>query len=633
MKRPSRQGKMMKLPVVFVIGCLLSLPCRLLAQGATVPKTNPIPVYVQIMPWFQTPETLGGTNWGWHWTMNNCNPNTIESNGERQIASYDYPLIGPYDSSDPYVIEYQMLLMKLSGIAGTTVDWYGESGSNGDEASLLSASNKIVSATQTYGLGVGVCLEDRFATSTSEVTTNINYFEQNYATQSNYIKVGSSNQPLMLLFGPITYQQPSQWATILSGVSQVPAIVPLQYQSSQVGTPPAVGEAAWIYQDKGTSDDLTVQKNFLANEAGKFSNSIGDAYVGYNDYYTAGGDPSAASGFVIPESDSNGQTLTETLDQDETYSKNISAIQIATWNDYGEGTMIEPTVQNGFTSLEQIQKFTGVPYGVSQLQLVYQLYEAREEFLGNSNEEAVLSQTSNDINQLDFTDAQKSLADAVSSAPATISTVNSLNLNGTAAFNLANDKLTINYSAGSDPVATIRSYLISGNNSGAWNGLGIDSSYAAANSSYALGYADSADPGNPAGLAPNTIEIMYTLVGDANLDGKVNGTDFTILATNFNQSVSSWDQGDLNYDGRVNGSDFILLAGNFNQSGASAADMAALDYFAAANGISLVNVPEPACAAMIGIATLGILRGRRSPRQFIRKTVRVTCISSIPSVT
>ena len=605
----------MKLPVFVVIGCLLSLPCRLLAQGATVPRTNPIPVYAQIMPWFQTPETLGGTNWGWHWTMNNCNPNTIEPNGQRQIASYYYPLIGTYDSSDPYVIEYQMLLMKLSGIAGTTVDWYGQEGSNGDEASLLSASNKIVAATQTYGLGVGVCLEDRFATSTSEVTANINYMEQNYATQSNYIKVGASKQPLTLLFGPITYQQPSQWTTILSGVSQTPALVPLQYQASQVGTPPAVGEAAWIYEDKGTSDELTVQQNFLANEAGKFSNSIGDAYVGYNDYYAAGGDPSAASGFVIPESDSNGQTLTETLNQDETYSSHISAIQVATWNDYGEGTMIEPTVQNGFTSLQQIQKFTGVPYGLSQLQLVYQLYEAREEFLGNSGEEAVLGQSSSDINQLDFPDAQKSLADAVSSAPATISLVNSLTLNGAAAFNLTNDKLTITYNSGSDPIATIRTYLDSGYNGGAWNGLGIDSSDVAANPSYALGYADSADPGNPAGLPAGTIEIMYTLLGDANLDGKVNGTDFNLMATNFNLAVSGWDQGDFNYDGVVNGSDFVLLADNFNQfasqSAVSAADLAALDSFAAANGISLANVPEPTCAGVMVMAGMGFLRRRR----------------------
>jgi hypothetical protein len=606
---------MMKLPVFVLIGCLLVLPSKLLAQGAVVPKTNPIPVYVQIMPWFQTPETLGGTNWGWHWTMNDRNPNIIDSDGEREIASNYYPLIGTYDSSDPNVIEYQMLLMKLSGISGTIVDWYGQQGSNGDEASLLSASNKIVSATQTYGLGVGVCLEDRFATSTSEVTDNINYMEQNYATQSNYIRVGASKSPLTLLFGPITYQQPSEWNTILSGVSTPPALVPLQYQASQVGSA-ATGEAAWIYQDSGTTDNLTVQQNFLANEAPKFSNSIGDAYVGYNDYYAAGGDPSAAAGFVIPESNSNGQTLTETLDQDQTYSKNISAIQIATWNDYGEGTMIEPTVQNGFSSLEQIQKFTGVPYGLSQLQLVYQLYEARTELAGNTAGQTTLNQVSSDINNLDFTDAHSSLATALASVPTTISNINSLTLNGTAALDLTNNQLLVEYSPGSDPIAAIRAYLTTGYDGGGWDGLGIQSSSASANRAYALGYADSADPGDPAGLAPDTIKIMYTLYGDANLDGVVSGDDFTILVSNLGKSVSAWDQGDFNYDGIVSGDDFTLLAGNLGKSASGgdivlpASDYAAIDAYAAAHGL-MADVPEPTSVGLIILVAIGTVSRRR----------------------
>src|ERR1700676_482205 len=111
--------------------------------------------------------------------------------------------------------------------------------------------------------------------------------------------------------------------------------------------------------------------------------------------------------------------------------------------------------------------------------------------------------------------------------------------------------------------------------------------------SYGIGYADAADPGNPAGLAPGTLEVMYTLLGDANLDGKVNGTDFAILATNFNQAVSGWDRGDFNYDGKDNGTDFAFLASNFNQgasqSAVSAGDVAALDAFATANGL-LTNV-------------------------------------------
>ena len=113
---------------------------------------------------------------------------------------------------------------------------------------------------------------------------------------------------------------------------------------------------------------------------------------------------------------------------------------------------------------------------------------------------------------------------------------------------------------------------------------------------------------------------MYTLLGDANLDGKVNGTDFNLMAANFNQAVTDgWDRGDFNYDGKVNGSDFVLLAGNFNQfasqSAVSAADAEAVDAFAAANGINLASVPEPALVGLLLIGGTGLLnRRRRSSR-------------------
>jgi hypothetical protein len=187
-------------------------------------------------------------------------------------------------------------------------------------------------------------------------------------------------------------------------VSTKPALVTLPNQASEVGSG-ASGEFSWVFQDPGTSDHLTVQQNFLQHEAGKFPNSLGVAYAGYNDYYAQGNDGPGA-GFVIPESDANGTTLNETLALDQANSKNISGIQLATWNDFGEGTQLEPTVQDGFTDLEAIQKFTGVPYGLSQLEEVYNLYEAREDVLGNAAKEALLDQAAGDINNLDFTDAQ-----------------------------------------------------------------------------------------------------------------------------------------------------------------------------------------------------------------------------------
>jgi len=182
-------------------------------------------------------------------------------------------------------------------------------------------------------------------------------------------------------------------------------------------------------------------------------------------------------------------------------------------------------------------------------------------------------------------------------------------------LDITNNHIFINYGSGPDPISSIAALIASGYNGGAWNGGGIISSTAAVNASYGIGYADSADPGNPAGLSAGQIEIKYTLLGDANLDDKVNGSDFTLMAANFNDSVSNgWDKGDFNYDGKVNGSDFVLLADNFNdfasQSDVSAADLTALDDFAAANGISLTDVPEPTCGIM-GMILVGGLLARR----------------------
>jgi chondroitin AC lyase len=197
-----------------------------------------------------------------------------------------------------------------------------------------------------------------------------------------------------------------------------------------------------------------------------------------------------------------------------------------------------------------------------------------------------------------------------------LETLSSLSIANNGTFDLTNNHVIVNYGAGPDPITTIAQYIASGYASGAWTGHGIISSTATSNPGYGIGYADSSDPGNPAGLASGTLEFAYTLLGDANFDGIVNGVDFGILAANFNKSTTAWDAGDFNYDGIVNGVDFADLAANFNKgatgASASTSDFAALNAFAAAHGL-LADVPEPATAllAAIPIATL-FLRHRRN---------------------
>jgi hypothetical protein len=182
-------------------------------------------------------------------------------------------------------------------------------------------------------------------------------------------------------------------------------------------------------------------------------------------------------------------------------------------------------------------------------------------------------------------------------------------------LDITNNSLFVDYGSNPDPIARIVTMIEDGYFEG-WTGPGIISSTAQSDPRYAIGYADSADPGNPAVLASGQLEIKYTLLGDADLNGIVNGIDFGILAANFNHGVGNWDQGNFNYDGVVNGVDFTLLAANFNKgsNGASvglpAYDDPALVAFAQANGL-MADIPEPASMVIMTIAEVAILNRRR----------------------
>ncbi len=208
-----------------------------------------------------------------------------------------------------------------------------------------------------------------------------------------------------------------------------------------------------------------------------------------------------------------------------------------------------------------------------------------------------------------------------------LSTQDSVTIAANSSLDLTNNHLIIDYAAGTQATvdATIRGYLINGYNGGLWNGThglspltggGINSSTAAANSAhFGLGYADGAD-GVVTGLSSGQIEIKYTLLGDANLDGVVSGDDFAILVSNLGKSVTAWDKGDFNYDGVVSGDDFALLVANLGKAanGADvtlpASDIAAIDAFAASHGL-MADVPEPASASLLLVAGMGMLARRR----------------------
>jgi fibronectin-binding autotransporter adhesin len=210
---------------------------------------------------------------------------------------------------------------------------------------------------------------------------------------------------------------------------------------------------------------------------------------------------------------------------------------------------------------------------------------------------------------------------------ATGAKISGLTIGSGGLLDITNNHMYIVYGSGADSITTIYGYLKSGFNNGAWNGTtGIISSTAQTATNglhYGIGWADGDDGVHNVSntlLSSGEILLKYTLLGDANLDGTVNGTDFSILASNFGLGVTNWDQGNFLYGSSVNGSDFIALAANFGQGDSGAdvavtpADIAALDAFAAANGLPapiIGAVPEPATMSIVLGSSIAALARRR----------------------
>lgn len=128
-------------------------------------------------------------------------------------------------------------------------------------------------------------------------------------------------------------------------------------------------------------------------------------------------------------------------------------------------------------------------------------------------------------------------------------------------IDLGISSVTIPYST-SSPLSQVQALLSSGYDKGAWNGTGIISSTARADSRYGISATDSAID-SPTGHAGGLVQLRYGLVADANQDGQVNFADLLALASHYHRSGVAWSQGDFDYNGIVDFKDLLILAQHY----------------------------------------------------------------------
>ena len=324
---------------------LLSTLLRPAAMAADSPQGEPRPrVLVHYMPWYSAPPL--SEQWGWHWTMNHFDPEQFSS-GRREIASQLYPVIGPYDSADPAVLEYHLLLMTLAGIDGVIVDWYGLHDFR-DYARLHRHTAALVEAVDRHGLLFAVCYEDqtihalvdagRLASEerVSHARRELEWLAENWFSRPGYLRL--EGQPVLLSFGQ-TGLSDEEWSQCLDGLEPQVA-----YFSQHHRRTAAVGAFDWPVPTKG----LSAVDQFVERSA-DWPHAIPVAFPRFVDIYAEAG---------VRESwgrveDFGGVTFRSSLEQ--ALSTEAALIQIATWNDWGEGSSIEPSREYGYRDLEALQ--------------------------------------------------------------------------------------------------------------------------------------------------------------------------------------------------------------------------------------------------------------------------------------
>lgn len=370
-------------------GTMSSVPLK--KKAAPAPWANPggRQLICHYFNWFKTPQGRGSWhNWEWKGNGPKHDPEKILPNGRRDICSVYYPSIGPYDSTDPDVVEYHMLTALASKIDGFFIDWYGIPS---DEEKGFPV---LLDQAQSLGFKMCICFEDKAmfgyyykAKSREEAVENaiqnLNYILETHAKHPAYLKIGGI--PVIINF---SWSEPTpsvesqgfyakEYKYILSRVREKH---PVYFVHDYHGH---VKEQYWDVSDNiypwldvnGEYLDRFYAESVKQRDAGKIDSVAGLVYPGFDNTGVWGW---GQGPFVTPREDGKfyERSWAKALAHD------IKFLQIATWNDFGEGATIEPALEYGFQYADLTERFAAQYKGIASdggkaLRIPLAIYEAR----------------------------------------------------------------------------------------------------------------------------------------------------------------------------------------------------------------------------------------------------------------
>ena len=371
-------------------------------------------ILAHFMAWFRTPEVTGRwLHWGWDpdgdggLDETDRLPYVFREDGLPDLATAHQPLIGPYDSADPDVIEYQLASAWASGLNGFVVDWYGPDDLGGVDKAVRRMNEQIVTWRSQYNIPFFLALmyEEQILIKEAEeerltiFIEHIEYLLEVYAAQDSYLTY--EGVPVLFFFEVWEDGQPGLLSPeeIEIALTQLPP-VHLLYMGAESDYLPAVdGFFTWIGGANSDRDDwgadysnwLFPEQDFQSDQH-QLDLTVGSVWAGFDDSKVQGWDPTNTAvprtiarrdGFVYSETWARALT-----DMKRRQRTGPAWVQIVTWNDWNEGSEIEPSLEYGRYYLEQTQLFaqlySGQQFPPEALIVPQAIYELRQ---ANPNDE------------------------------------------------------------------------------------------------------------------------------------------------------------------------------------------------------------------------------------------------------
>jgi PKD repeat protein len=250
-----------------------------------------------------------------------------------------------YNSATLAQTNSQVSDMASRGFEGAILDWYGPKNTQVNQASLyLMQSAQALGGSFTFAImedvgALNTCANTTGCNLNSQVISDLTYINNTYAPSPSYMRI--NGRPVIFFFGLEKYTL--DWNVIRAGVPGNPLFI---FRNAGAFTKTqSDGGFGWVSVNKADTSDIGISYlDYFYSTALKYplQQTYGTAYKGFNDVLALW-----TANRIMNQN--CGQTWLSTFAEISKYhsvNNELPYLQVATWNDYEEGTEIESGIDN-----------------------------------------------------------------------------------------------------------------------------------------------------------------------------------------------------------------------------------------------------------------------------------------------